>query len=329
VNITREGQNTLFQPPDPDGDRATFRNKSRALVSKLTTPREVVETLVRDGDYIAIGGFGANRISTPILHELVRQNRKNLGFAGHTSTHDFQVLVGGKCLVRCDVAYIVGLEARGLSPGTRRAVQNGEIALTEWTNAALSWRIKAAAMGIPFIPARSMLGTDTFNRSAAKAGTCPFTGGTYALLPALSPDFAAIHVHEADIYGNCRIRGASVSDADLARAAKRVVITAERIISTDEIRRMPEGTIIPYWCVDAVIPAPFGSYPGCMAGEYFSDEAHLLAWMKAEQDKEAFKDFLAEQILDSPDFETYLEKNGGLHRMKALHAEELLLKAED
>ena len=94
-------------------------------------------------------------------------------------------------------------------------------------------------MGVPFLPCRSMLGTDTFRYSAAKAIDCPFTGERLAALPALFPDLAAIHVHEADRYGNCRIRGTSVADFDLARAAKRLIITCERLIPNEEIRSDP------------------------------------------------------------------------------------------
>ena len=106
----------------------------------------------------------------------MRQGKKNLAFAGHTATHDMQILVGGECIDRLDIAYIIGLEARGLSPSSRRAVESGKIKLTEWTNATLSWRIKAAAMGLSFIPARNIMGTDTFKYSAAKEIICPFTG---------------------------------------------------------------------------------------------------------------------------------------------------------
>jgi glutaconate CoA-transferase subunit A len=320
----KTGQNRLFTDPDADRAREFFRHKSRAMESKLSTAQQVVSSMVRDGDYIAIGGFGANRIPTAILHEIVRQGKKDLGFAGHTSTHDFQVLVGGKCLSRIDIAYIVGLEARGLSPNARRAVQDGEMELTEWTNAALSWRLKAAAMGVSFLPARNILGTDTFNYSAAKEIECPFTGQKYAAYPALFPDFAAIHVHECDVYGNARVHGASVSDQDLAKASKRVVVTTERIISNEEIRRRPEDTFIPWWCVDAVIEVPYGSYPGNMPYEYFSDEDHLKTWLKVEKDPEEFKAFFKKQILDTKDFYEYLELNGGIERMIKLREDEFL-----
>jgi glutaconate CoA-transferase subunit A len=324
----KSGQNVLFTDPDPDNAREFFRHKSRAMKSKLSNVKDVVRTMINDGDYIAIGGFGANRIPTAVLHEIVRQGKKNLGFAGHTSTHDFQILTAGECIDRCDIAYIIGLEARGLSPHARRAVESGKMKLTEWTNATLSWRLKAAAMGLSFLPARNIMGTDTFKYSAAKEIECPFTGKKFAAHPALYPDFAAIHVHEADVYGNCHVYGATVSDQDLAKAAKRVVVTAERIISNEEIRSKPEATFIPFWCVDAVIEVPYGSYPGNMPYEYFSDEAHIKEWLTIEKDPAEFRKFLDRQIYGCKDFYQYLELNGGIEKMLKLRAIEHLIEKD-
>ncbi len=321
----RSGLNTLFADPDADTAREKFRNKSRALKSKLSTVEEVVRTMIKDGDYVAIGGFGANRIPTAILHEMLRQGKKHLGFAGHTSTHDFQILCAGECFDRCDIAYIIGLEARGLSPNARRYIESGKVQLTEWTNASLSWRIKAAAMGLSFLPARNILGTDTFKYSAAKEIECPYTGQKYVAHPALYPDFAAIHVHEADKYGNCHVYGASVSDQDLAKAAGKVVITTEKLIHTDKIRQNPEATFIPFWCVDAVIEVPYGSYPGNMPYEYFSDEEHLKEWLRVEKDPVELKKFLDKQIYGTKNFYEYLEQNGGIEKMKKLRAIEHLI----
>ena len=321
----KTGQNEIFTDPDADHARSYFRNKSRALKPKLSTVQDVVRDMISDGDYIAIGGFGVIRVPNAIVHEIVRQGKKNLGFAGHTSTHDFQVLTAGDCIDRCDIAYIVGLEARGLSANARRAVQSGKIQLTEWTNATLTWRLKAAAMGLSFLPARNILGTDTFKYSAAREIQCPFTGKKYAAYPALYPDFAAIHVHEADVYGNCRVYGATVSDQDLARASKKVVITTEKLIPTEEIRNNPEGTFIPFWCVDAVIEVPYGSYPGNMPYEYFSDEEHIKEWLTAEKDPEEFKKFVKKQIYDTKDFYEYLNLNGGIEKIAKLRQVEFLI----
>ncbi len=321
-----QGRNTLFTDPDPDNAREFFRLKSRAMVNKVTTARDAVQRLLNDGDYLAIGGFGANRIPTAILHEICRQGKKNLAFAGHTSTHDMQILVGGDCIDRLDIAYIIGLEARGLSPNARRAVESGNIKLTEWTNATLSWRIKAAAMGLSFIPARNIMGTDTFTYSASKEILCPFTGKKFAAHPALYPDFAAIHVHECDIYGNARVYGASVSDQDLAKAAKRVVLTTERIIPNEEIRRLPHATFIPFWCVDAVVEVPYGSYPGNMPYEYFSDEEYLKQWLAIEKDPEEFRKFFRKQVLETKDFNEYLYLNGGIEKIQKLRAIEHMIE---
>jgi glutaconate CoA-transferase subunit A len=188
-------------------------------------------------------------------------------------------------------------------------------------------RFKAAAMGLPFLPCRTMLGTDTFEHSAARIIHCPFTGEKLAALPALYPDVAAIHVHEADRFGNCRIRGTTVADLDVARAAKRLIITCERLIPGDEIRADPSRTGIPFYCVDAVCEVPFGSYPGNMPYEYFSDEAHLKEWLSAERDLEGFKKFLDKYIHGTRYFHEYLQLCGGLPRMQELRRQELLLPA--
>jgi glutaconate CoA-transferase subunit A len=224
-----------------------------------------------------------------------------------------------------DVAYVIGLEARGLSPHARRVMESGEVEYTEWSNYILALRFKAAAMGLPFLPGRSMLGTDTFRHSAAKTIACPFTGEPLLVVPALYPDVAVIHVHEADRYGNCRIRGTTVADIDLARAAKKLIITCERLIPNDEIRQDPTRTVIPFYCVDAVCEVPFGSYPGNMPYEYFSDEEHLRTWLEVERDLDAFKRFLDEYILGVKDFNEYLTRCGGPARMQDLRRQELLL----
>jgi glutaconate CoA-transferase, subunit A len=324
--VVAQGEGPLFMDPDADKAREFFRHKNRALVSKVMTVKEAVEKLVHNGEYLAIGGFGANRIPTAVCHEILRQRKKNMIFAGHTSTHDFQILSAGEVFDRCDIAYVIGLEARGLSPNARRYMESGKVKGCEWTNYALALRLKAAGMGISFIPGRNLLGTDTFKYSAAKAGKCPFTGQLYGLYPALWPDVSAIHVHIADIYGNCRVRGISIADLELARASKHLIITCERLVHNEEIRSDPTATVIPYYLVDAVCEVPFGSYPGNMAYEYFSDEDHLKLWLQEEQDPEKFRLFLDKYIYGTQDFNEYLELCGGVQRINYLRAQEQLIE---
>jgi glutaconate CoA-transferase subunit A len=325
------GEGALFNDPSANRARASFAAKPRALTDKVQPVAEAVRQFVHDGDYLAIGGFGCDRIPTAVLHEIVRQGRQDLRFAGHTATHDFQVLAAGnrtgrgRTLAAVDIAYVVGLEARGLSPHARRVMESGEVQFTEWTNYTLAVRFKAAAMGLPFLPARSLLGTDTFRHSAACVIECPFTGEKLAAIPALYPDVAAIHVHEADRFGNCLIRGTTVADLDLARAAQRLIITCERLIPSDEIRRDPSRTAIPFFCVDAVCEVPFGSYPGNMPYEYYSDETHLRRWLEVEKDEAQYRDFLERHLFGVADFVDYLQLCGGLPRLQELRRQEFLL----
>lgn len=326
--MSKRGRGPLFVSIDADAARRMYRAKSGALEEKVMPVSEAVARFVHDGDYLASGGFGTNRIATAALHEIVRQRKRNLGFAGHTTTHDFQILAAGnrgdeRLMSRVDVAYIVGLEARGLSPNSRRVMESGEVEACEWTNYALACRLQAAAMGVPFLPIRSMLGTDTFDRSAAMEIECPFTGQKLAAVPALHPDVSVIHVHESDSVGNCRIHGIAVADRELARASKRVIITTERIVSSDEIRARSSETVIPSFCVDAVCEVRFGSYPGNMPGEYFSDEDHLKEWMQVERDPDMFDEFLQTYLYGVADFSEYLERCGGTARIDELRTQEL------
>ena len=162
-NVTYEkaGLRRLFTNPDADEARKHFKSKNRKMAGKICSAGEAVKHLIRDGDYLAVGGFSSCRKPIAVLHEIMRQKKQNLGFSGHTTTHDLQLLIAGKCVNRVDVAYVVAMEARGLSRIVRKAFERGEVEATEWSNGTLAWRFKAAAMGVPFVPARSLLGTET------------------------------------------------------------------------------------------------------------------------------------------------------------------------
>ncbi|NNK92737.1 MAG: CoA transferase subunit A, partial [Desulfobacterales bacterium] len=325
MKVIDEGQGKLFTNPDPDDARAFFRTKSRRLERKVMGLKDAIAAYVNDGDYLAIGGFGANRTPLAACHEIVRQGKKKLGFAGHTATHDMQVLSVGEVYDRLDVAYVVGLEARGLSRCSRKYIESGMVQLTEWTNYLLSVRLQAAACNVPFLPARVAMGTDTFKYGAGKTVECPFTGKKTLLVPALYPDVSVIHVHEADIYGNARFTGIGIADLELANASKRLIITTEKLISNKEVRRNPHNTQIPYYLVDAVCHVPFGAYPGNLAGEYFSDEDHLREWLDAEKDPDSFKAFVNKNIYECNSHEDYVNRNGGQTKMAELRMKELLL----
>jgi len=324
-----QGVEELFTDPDPDHAREFFHGKNRGLVNKVTTVKQAVSVEVHDGDYLAVGGFGHVRIPTAILYEIVRQKKRNLGMAGHTSIYDSDLLASTGCMDRCDISYVIGYEIRGLSASARRAFEKKDIRKSDWSNCALAWRFYAASAGLSFIPSRNMLGTDTFKRSAAKTVTCPFTGKKFCALPALYPDVGMVHVHRADIYGNCQIDGILVSDPYLARASKRVIVSTEKLIPHEEIRANPKETIIPYWCVDAVVEAPYGGHPGNMPGEYWFDEDFFRMYLDTVKTEEGTEGFYKDYVFGVRDFEEYLDKIGGVNRMRELRAIEKLIYTDN
>ncbi len=305
----------LFQPPDPDGFRAFLRDeKDFSLRSKLMDEREAVRRFIRPGDYIGFELYGTVRCPLSIVREVVRQKIKNLSLMGQ-GLMDVDFLVAAGLVSKMDITY-VGYEAYGLSPILRRAAESGSLKLAEWSNAAMAWRLKAAAMGLPFLPTRSMLGTDTMAHSPAKTMTDPFTGIKLALLPALALDCAVIHVHRADKFGNCQIDGISGFSLEISRACKRLIVTAEEIVDTETIRAHPERTAIPYFLVDAVVEAPFGAHPGETCGLYRRDETHIRSFLDAARTEEGTKRYLDEFVRFVPDHASYLDRVGRPHLKK-------------
>lgn len=310
MRIIESGMGELIQVPDMNAFREWNRTqKSRKLVDKLMTEQEAIRRFVYDGCYIGTELYGTVRCPMSLVREVIRQGIKDLRVAGQGVT-ELDLWLAAGIVKTLDITYI-GLEVYGVSSALRRAVESGQVEkVVEWSNGGISWRFKAAAMGVPFLPVRSMLGSDTFRYSAAKIVECPFTGEKLALLPALILDVGLIHVHRADRYGNCQIEGITGFALEMARASKRLIISAEEIVPTEEIRRYPDRTVIPYYLVDAVVHAPFGSHPGEMAYRYCRDEPEIKAWVEASKTEEGARAYLKEWIYDLPDHQAYLKKVG-------------------
>jgi hypothetical protein len=191
-----------------------------------------------------------------------------------------------------------------------RASEKGEVEVIEWSNGAISARFLAGALGIPFIPWRGLMGTETFKHSAAKIAIDPFTGKKITLLPALNPDVSIIHANQCDIFGNARIFGPGCIPIEVATASKRVIISTEEIIDIGEIRKAPAKTTIPYYIVDAVVLAPFGGHPGSVPGLYDADFEHMNEFFKAERDPAAMEKYLDKYVYRCKNHQEYLDKIG-------------------
>jgi len=326
MEVLREGTGELVGWHDPDEARQwVIKNKSRALKDKAMSAKEAVSRFVRDGDFIASGGFGHVRVSMAIIYEIVRQKKRNLIMAGKTAVHDLDMLIGTGCVNRVESAYSFGHELRGLSPASRRMVQSGQCkVVAEISNAGYQWRFLAGMMGVPFIPSRTMLGTDTGKYSSTKVVKDPFSGKPVNLIPAAYPDVALIHVHRCDVYGNAQIDSIHVEDFELSRCARRLIITTEEIIDIELIRREPWKTVIPFFVVDAVVEAPFGSHPCEMPGKYYYDEEHIAEWLELSKTPEGVDAYLQKYVLSVDSFEDYLELCGGVKKLHYLAKREFL-----
>lgn len=305
MHVIQSGGGELIQPPDMNAFREWNRGKPKALVDKRMSEADAVREFIREGDYIGTELYGTVRCPMSLVYEIVRQGIGGLRIAGQ-GVLELDMLLAAHLVKALDITYI-GLEVYGVSNCLRREVESGRIKqVVDWSNAAIAWRFKAAAMGVPFIPVRSMLGTDTLKHSAAKVVECPFTGDPICLLPALVLDVGLIHVHRADKYGNAQIEGISGFGAELARASKRLIISAEEIVDTDEIRTQPDRTTIPYYLVDAVVHAPFGSHPGEMCYRYRRDEPQIKEWVEASKDEHDAKFYLEKYIYGVENHQEYL-----------------------
>jgi acyl CoA:acetate/3-ketoacid CoA transferase alpha subunit len=309
MEVIQSGKGKLIQPPDINAFREWNRQKPKGLIDKRMTEAEAVSQFIKDGDYIGTELYGTVRAPMSLVNEMVRQGVKDLRVAGQ-GVLELDMLLAASRIKELDFTYI-GLEVYGVSNCLRREVESGRVeTVVEWSNAAITWRFKATAIGVPFIPTRSMLGTDTFKYSAAKVVECPFTGDPICLLPALILDVGLIHVHRADKYGNAQIDGISGFSAEVARASKRLIISAEEIVDNETIRQAPDRTIIPYYLVDAVVNAPFGSHPGEMCYLYKRDEPQIREWVEASKDPDTTQAYLDKYIYGVKDHEEYLEMIG-------------------
>jgi len=326
TKVLEEGRGELLGWRDPDENREfVLKNKSRELKDKRMSAKDAVAKFVKDGDYIASGGFGHIRVSMVLIYEIIRQKKRNLAMAGKTAVHDLDILIGSGCVNKVEVAYCFGHELRGLSPAGRRAVETGRCkVVAETSNAGYQWRFLAGMMGVPFIPTRNLLGTDTLKRSSAKVIEDPFSGKPICLVPAAYPDVAMIHTHRSDIYGNAQIDGILVEDFELARCARRLIITTEEIIDNEEVRAKPWRTTIPFYVVDAVVEMPYGAHPCQMPYKYFFDEDHIGEWLKVSKSDQGAKEYFDKYVFSVKDFEEYLELVGGVKKMRRLKRVEQL-----
>ena len=272
------------------------RERDRSLREKVMSLDEAA-ALVPDGASVGIGGSTLSRTPLAIIWALIRAGRKDLFCARGITSSEGELLFASGVSRHILTSWFSQGIVWGVSRIMRLYTETGRARFEEWSHMAVGLRFRAGAMGVPFLPMRSMMGSDVIGRlPEAKLIDCPFTGEKLVLVPALNPDVALIHVQRCDAYGNAQIDGLPFMDIDLAMAASRVILTTERIVSNDQIRRAPDRTKIPFMAVDAVVEAPFGAAPHECYGLYEPLFGHL--------------DSYAAQVRQNPEegIQTYLER---------------------
>jgi glutaconate CoA-transferase subunit A len=263
--------------------RRRLEAKAKSAGPKLTAIEDAVAR-IRDGDHVAFGGILYSRTPLALVRAMLRRRPSHL-----TISRNLMCYEGEWCMVAGAVDRVVtswmgiGLPW-GLSRVMREYAESGRIPVEEWSHLALGLRYRAAAMGVPFLPSLTMLGSDLMGLAASGTVTCPYTGESLHAVPALFPDVALLHVHRADRLGNCQIDGYRHMDADLALAAATVVVSAEEIVPEAEIRRHPDRTVIPGFVVDALVHAPYGAYPHECYGLYDSEPEHFTEYVAGIRD---------------------------------------------
>jgi glutaconate CoA-transferase subunit A len=255
--------------------RSRTKERDRSLREKVMSLEEAT-ALVPDGASVGIGGSTLSRTPMAMIWALIRAGRKDLFCSRSITSCEGELLFASGTSRHILTSWFSQGIVWGVSRIMRSYTETGRARFEEWSHMAVGLRFRAGAMGVPFLPMRSMMGSDVLGQLPdTRQIDCPFTGEKLVLVPALNPDVALIHVQRCDAYGNAQIEGLPFMDVDLAMAANRVILTTERIVSNDQIRRAPDQTKIPFMAVDAVVDAPFGSAPHECYGLYEPLFAHL------------------------------------------------------
>lgn len=235
---------------------------------------------VVDGAQVALGGGLSARLPMALVRELVRQGRRDLHLVGSAHGIDVDLLIAAGAVKICEESYVGFEQDLGQAPAFRRAATTAAIEVRESCCVTILTQLRAAEMGLPFLPVRGVKGTD-IGRLHEEYGrvVCPFTGEELVAVPPLAPDVALIHAPLGDRHGNLHLDRPYVLDERFAGASAKVVATVDRLGSADEVAEA--GIVIPAHLVAAVAEVPFGAHPSSCYPGYAYDRDHLATYIEA------------------------------------------------
>ena len=282
------------------------------LASKLMPLSEAVDRFVLDGSSIAMGLAQETLIPFAAGHELIRQNKKRLTLIGPISDVLFDQIIGAGCVHQVRAAW-VGNVITGSCYNFRRAVESGTLKLEDHSNLTVAMALRAGAMGVSFMPARTALGSDLFRTNTClKTISCPFTGGILTAVAAINPDVAIVHLQRADQFGNAHAWGNLGITRDACLASRHIIITAEEIVDPEIISRDPNRVVTPGFRVSAVSHAPWGGHPSPVPGYYNRDHKAFIDYRnqsKTPDDFVKWKKCWVDGVRDPQDYSKLLGHN--------------------
>lgn len=288
--------------------------------TKLMSMREAVSRFVPDGSVVCLGTALEAAIPFTAGHELIRQRRRNLTLIGPISDILFDQLVGAGCVARIVAAWVGNVSA-GLGHNYRRACEQGipaSLAVEDHTNLTLAVALLAGAIGAPYIPTRSVLGTGLLESNPGfRPAEDPWSGRPVVLVPALTPEVAILHIQRADAAGHAHAWGTLGVTRDAALAARRVIVVAEEIRTTEEILSDPNLVLAPPMKVAAVVHEPYGAFPSPLQGFYARDHEFYHRYHEESRTVEGFRAWLERWVLGVKDGEGFRSRLGA-ERLEAV-----------
>jgi glutaconate CoA-transferase subunit A len=279
-------------------------------MSKLLSMREAIREFVPDGASVCMNCQMEQMIPFAAGHEIIRQKKRGLTLIGPISDILFDQLIGAGCVERVIAAW-VGNVMMGSAYNFRRAVEQQGLAVTDMTNFTVALALQAAAMGVPFLPTRSALGSDVAKNNEFFAGIeSPFGGEKLQAVKALAPHVTIVHVQRADREGNAHCWANFGIMIEAVRAARRVIVTAEEIVEPEVIASDPNRTVIPGFLVSAVVEAPLGAHPSPVQGYYKRDDRFFEEYHAQTKTPEEFAAWAERWVHGVRNVEEYAERLG-------------------
>jgi len=279
---------------------------------------EAIERFVQDGASVAMGLQLESMIPFAAGHEIIRQGKRDLTLVGPISDILFDQMIGAGCVSKIVAAW-VGNVMMGSAYNFRRAVEEGvprPVEMVDHTNFTVALALHAAALGVPFLPTYTTIGSDIFGRDNNRKlpglaeFQAPFTGETMTAVRALAPDVTILHAQRADKEGNAHVWGNLGASPDAARAARAVIVAAEEIVGAQVIASDPNRTVIPGFLVSAVVEAPYGAHPSPVQGCYNRDNRYYQEYHRGTKTRDDFETWLNHWVTGLSSRQEYLERLG-------------------